>query len=242
MFQLSWAGTAIIRLAWDPNSEPDLAGYRIYFGTLPRTGDDPLACGLCGYSAMVDVGNVTTYRIPGLVQRQTYYISATAYDTSNNESVFSNQVSGKAKEVYINFDGDGRTDIAIYRSSTGVWYINPSSGAPYEGGWGGDPSDISVAGDYDGDGKTDIAIYRASIGAWYINPSSGAPYGGGWGGDPSDIPVPADYDGDGKADIAIYRASAGAWYINPSSSAPYAGGWGGDPSDFPVTTNIGSYM
>ncbi len=40
------------------------------------------------------------------------------------------------------FDGDGKTDIAVYRASTGAWYVMPSGGdAPYGLGWGGDPND-----------------------------------------------------------------------------------------------------
>jgi hypothetical protein len=79
----------------------------------------------------------------------------------------------------------------VYRTSTGAWYVVPSSGAlPYGVGWGGDATDKPVPGDYDGDGKTDIAVYRAGTGAWYVIPSSGAtPYGVGWGGDPNDTPV-----------------------------------------------------
>ena len=73
------------------------------------------------------------------------------------------------------FDSDGKTDIAIYRATNGAWYIHPSAGSPpYGVGWGGDSSDIPVAGDYDGDGKSDIAFYRGNTGVWWITPSSGA--------------------------------------------------------------------
>jgi len=138
--------------------------------------------------------------------------------------------TGSAGAVNIvDFDGDGKTDIAFYRSNSGAWYIHPSSGAAAYGvGWGGDPSDKPVPGDYDGDGKTDTAFYRPASGAWYISPSSGAAaYGVGWGGT-GFTPVPGDYDGDGKTDVAIYSSSTGAWWIKPSSgAASYGVGWGG---------------
>ena len=82
------AGTATIR--WNANTESDLAGYKVYYGTSPRTGTDPKSCTLCGYSTVVNVGNVTSYIFNNLTDGLTYYFSVSSYDTSGNESAFSN--------------------------------------------------------------------------------------------------------------------------------------------------------
>jgi hypothetical protein len=139
--------------------------------------------------------------------------------------------AGAATTPSVDFDGDGITDIGVYRD--GMWFIRRSSN---EGlitvEWGGAPRDIPVPGDYDGDGKTDIALYRD--GTWFIRQSSDnlEPVVI-WGGAPQDVPVPGDYDGDGKTDIALYRD--GMWFIRRSSdTALIAQEWGGAPQDIPV--------
>jgi Beta-propeller repeat/FG-GAP-like repeat len=126
------------------------------------------------------------------------------------------------------YDGLGKTDIAIWRPSSGVWYILPSNNpnAPIIQQWGqtiNGVQDIPVPGDYDGDGKTDIAVWRPSNGVWYIIPSShpksliiqqwGETING-----VQDVPVPGDYDGDGITDFAVWRPSTGTWFIIPSSN------------------------
>lgn len=139
------------------------------------------------------------------------------------------------KHVVGDYNGDGKTETAVYRQSNSTWYITGMNPVVW-GGFG----DVAAPADYDGDGKTDVAIYRKSEGKWYIIQSSNntvriVP----WGGDPSDIPVPADYDGDGKADIAVYRASEGKWYIVQSSNgATRIVQWGGDPTDKPVPADF----
>lgn len=86
-FNSALAGTA--NLSWNANTESDLAGYKVYYGASPRTGSCPPG----GYSSNLNVGNVTSTVINNLTDGLTYYFSITAYDTSNNESCFSNEGS-----------------------------------------------------------------------------------------------------------------------------------------------------
>jgi hypothetical protein len=62
------------------------------------------------------------------------------------------------------FDGDGRTDTAVFRPSTGVWYILRSSNNSFVITQWGVNGDVPVVGDYDGDGLDDIAVFRPSNG------------------------------------------------------------------------------
>jgi len=84
LISTSWFCSAgSLKLIWDANTEDDLAGYKVYYGTSSGNYEQP-----------IDVGNVTEYELKGLNEGITYYIALTAYDTSNNESEKSDEVSG----------------------------------------------------------------------------------------------------------------------------------------------------
>ncbi|MEO6391007.1 MAG: FG-GAP-like repeat-containing protein [Pyrinomonadaceae bacterium] len=129
------------------------------------------------------------------------------------------------------FDGDGRTDIGVFRPSLGTWYILQTSNFTILTQQFGTNGDKVAAGDYDGDGRSDLAVFRPSDSTWYIKRSSDGTVSTTKWGLSTDKPVPADYDGDGKTDIAVFRD--GVWYILQSSNGSNAYQWG-SAGDIPI--------
>jgi hypothetical protein len=112
-----------LALSWDPNHEPDLAGYRVYYGK--SSGN---------YDQATNVGNVSSCSLSGLEPNRRYYLSLTAYDTSGNESDFSNEVSGVSKPgTSTPNPSDGQTDSEDWYAEWGCFiataaygsYLNP---------------------------------------------------------------------------------------------------------------------
>jgi uncharacterized delta-60 repeat protein len=130
------------------------------------------------------------------------------------------------------FDGDGRSDISVLRSSSDRWYELLSSNNSVHEETFGLAGDVLAPADFDGDGITDEAIFRPSNGQWWYHSSvNGAlvlnPFGG-----PGDIPRPSDFDGDGKADLVLFRPSTNTWFrfssLTNTEVAPKAFGVAGD--------------
>jgi len=116
------------------------------------------------------------------------------------------------------FDGDGHTDIAVWRPDNGTWYVRGIS----ETVWG-QTGDIPVPADYAGDARSEIAVWRPDNGTWYVRGISETVWGLS-----GDTPVPGDYDG-GGADLAVWRPSNATWYVRGISETLW-----GVPTDTPA--------
>lgn len=110
-------------------------------------------------------------------------------------------------KAQFDFDGDGKSDLSVFRPSDSVWYLNRSTDGFIANRFGLSTDKI-VPADYDGDGKTDIAVFRNGI--WWRIKSSDSTVETVNFGMPGDIPLPGDYNGDGRDEVAVYRH--GEWW------------------------------
>lgn len=139
-------------------------------------------------------------------------------------------------------NGDGRSDIVIYRPSNGQWISGLTDAGGNLTGSGtvlqfGTPDYDPLVGDVNADGRDDVIIYNRTNGRWLsglsgpggVLTSQGSevfgPYLAG------DIPLTGDLNGDGRTDLLLYRPSDGLWYSGLTTPAG-ALTWGGSTLQF----------
>ena len=124
-----------------------------------------------------------------------------------------------ARNGLSDFDGDGRTDLSVFRPTEARWIASLSAGGSFSTVLGvSNFVDIPAPGDYDGDGKTDLIVFRPSQARWVGHLSGGGTMDVQFGDlNLNDIPVPGDFDRDGKTDLAIFRPSQGRWLARLSA-------------------------
>ena len=124
--QLPALATQSVTLVWNPSADTNVAGYRIYYGTVSQN-----------YTNVVSVGNVTNAVISGLADATTFFFAATTADAAGDESAYSNEASfSTAPAVVVNQPPtlNSLTNVIVYNYAglltialTGI-----SSGSPTE--------------------------------------------------------------------------------------------------------------
>jgi hypothetical protein len=124
---------ADVTLAWDPNSESDLAGYKLYYG---------IASGV--YGTPITLGLQTTYTITNLPPG-TYFFALKAFNTLGLESGFSNEVSTTIPPLPTTSKCDINSDSLVNVLDLQV-VINAILGT----------QPLTGKGDLNGDGRVDV--------------------------------------------------------------------------------------
>jgi hypothetical protein len=148
-------------------------------------------------------------------------------------------ITGDPFSSVVDFNGDGKTDWGIVRSTGGQmnWILqeNSAAGLTTYQPWGQFATDIPLPEDYDGDNKADIAVWRDTEHAFYILQSGSNTLRGELFGLTGDDPtVVADYDGNGTADLAVARRTGGLlyWFYRLTANGPIFTRQWGNATDF----------
>ncbi|MBK7705279.1 MAG: VCBS repeat-containing protein [Acidobacteria bacterium] len=233
----SGAGGQISCLKILPNNKILIGGVFNSVGGVPRK---KIARLLENGSVDLSFGAGLDYYAPGSFGANIYSFLQTSlglivggnYTGLNSENFSSLSRLKISERSYFDFDGDGKSDVSIFRPSNGQWWLNRSTAGTITHTFG-NSADVLTPGDFTGDGKTDVAIFRPSNGEWFVLRSEDFSFYSFPFGASNDIPVPADYDGDGKTDAAVFRPSDATWYIQRSSGGTTIQTFGA-ATDFPV--------
>ena len=190
---------------------------------------DPTCAGAPAHTSMAALGGGVAQSTPFTANTAGFYRWVATYNGDANYISRTGTCGEPTETVEVttdpparpvaDFDGNGTTDVAVFRPSTGQWFIRNGPTVQWAAG-----GDIPVPGDYNGDGATDVAVYRPSTGQWFVRNGLTVQ----WGAD-GDVPVPADYDGNGTADVAVYRPSTQQWFVRGGLTVQW-----GTTGDVPV--------
>jgi uncharacterized repeat protein (TIGR01451 family) len=153
-------------------------------------------------------------------------------------SFYASVSSNLQNAVVSEFNGDGRTDVAVtdpgndgvvllqgapFHASGGVfrsgfWAVDTNRNWQWDVSdkyvWLGQAGDIPIVGDFDGDGVLEMGIFRN--GFWAIDMNHNGVWDVNdkyvWLGQAGDIPVVGDFDGDGISEMGVFRN--GFWAID----------------------------
>lgn len=139
------------------------------------------------------------------------------------------------------WNGDGRTDVAVFRNGTFVRALlvpfcaacqGTTVADPLDEILFGKPGDLPVAGDWDGDGRDDLGVFRPGpLGTFLLRvpadlcPFCVVPHPSFLTktftlGTAGFLPVAGDWDGDGKDGVGLYDPATAAFFLSDSLAKP----------------------
>jgi ribosomal silencing factor RsfS len=230
-----------VSLEWDPNSEPDLAGYRVFC----REQDQSF-----NYSDPCWEGIVNYCTIYNLEETKSYCFVVRALDNEGLESENSNEVCvdvgetdpANASNIKGDFDGNGTTDILWRRGDTGevaVWLMNGSTRSAYSLGSVTTDWEIVDIANFDGNTTDDILWRHTGTGevvSWLMNGFTKTVHSYGnvplvW-----EIVSVGQFDADNSTDDILWRrgdtGEVAVWLMNGSTRSAYS--LGGVTTDWEI--------
>lgn len=163
----------------------------------------------------------------------TYYIAVDGKsfpDLPIEEGTFTLDIQPSLQFQGADYDQDGMTDAAVFRPSTGTWFVRMAGfSIPMDVVNWGASGDIPVVASHNGNGASERIIFRPSDGYWYRRAFNGALHYRRWGAN-GDIPIADQFDGGPYTEFAVFRPSTGVWHIEYPGSAEqyYRFGMAGD--------------
>jgi chitodextrinase len=139
MLSVSARGQSSITLAWDPDADNAVVGYRLYEGVVSQT-----------YTNRIDAGTTTTVTVSNLVWGATYYFAVTAYDTNGQESALSDEISFTVpfpSDTTLTFTADSGTFTDPFTDNNGTLSQSVTTGV-IDGGRAVYNFNITNAGNY----------------------------------------------------------------------------------------------
>jgi hypothetical protein len=183
---------------------------------------------------------------------QLFYLDANGNGAWNGALIDKAYSFGLTGDIPINGDwnGDGRTEIGVFRPSTQLFYLDANGNGAWNGALidkaysFGLTGDIPITGDWNGDGRTEIGVFRPSTQLFYLDANGN----GAWNGAlidkaysfglTGDIPITGDWNGDGRTDIGIFRPSTHMFYLDANGNGAWNGALIDKAYNFGLTGDI----
>jgi hypothetical protein len=144
---------------------------------------------------------------------------------------------GQAGDIPVagDWNGDGRSEAGVFRSSEGLWVVDYNGNGVWDGPDVdrafilGQSGDQPVVADWNGDGRAKAGIFRPSQGLWVLDYNGNGRWDGTVSdrgfplGQSGDQPIVGDWNGDGRDKAAVFRPSSGLWVLDYNGNALWDG-------------------